>query len=211
MKGSGIKRGALIVFEGCDKAGKTTQCRKLVDKLRELGVTAQFMQFPDRSTATGKIINNYLTNKEELPDQAVHLLFSANRWESQSKMRELLQEGVTLIVDRYSYSGVAYSAAKQNMNFEWCYKPEIGLPKPDLVFLLHVPMNFTHNRSGFGEERYEKMEFQQIVLNNYMKMTDDTWKLIDTSRNIEEVHEELLHQTRKTIEKACRTELQSLT
>lgn len=46
MKGSGIKRGALIVFEGCDKAGKTTQCRKLVDKLRELGVTAQFMQFP---------------------------------------------------------------------------------------------------------------------------------------------------------------------
>lgn len=46
MSGGKIRRGALIVFEGCDKVGKTTQCRKLVDKLLELGVAARFMQFP---------------------------------------------------------------------------------------------------------------------------------------------------------------------
>ena len=46
MNGLGIKRGALIVFEGCDRAGKTTQCKKLVEKLNELGIKSQFMQFP---------------------------------------------------------------------------------------------------------------------------------------------------------------------
>lgn len=37
----------------------------------------------DRSTATGKIIDDYLSKKKDLPDQAVHLLFTANRWENE--------------------------------------------------------------------------------------------------------------------------------
>merc|ERR1719335_842885 len=55
------------------------------------------------------MIDEYLRNARELDDHAVHLLFAANRWEAQAKMRRQLQEGVSLVVDRYSYSGVCFS------------------------------------------------------------------------------------------------------
>lgn len=70
------------------------------------------MNFPDRSTDCGKLINSYLTNKDNFTDEGIHLLFTLNRWEARKQMEQLLQDGTTLIVDRYSYSGVAFSSAK---------------------------------------------------------------------------------------------------
>lgn len=93
------------------------------------------------------------------------------------KIKQLLYEGTTLVIDRYSFSGVAYSTAKPNLNFEWCCKPEEGLPKPDVVFLLNVSEKVLLSRAGFGDERYEKSEFQQTALKNLLKLKDDTWKV----------------------------------
>ena len=45
-------------------------------------------------------------------NEAVHLLFSMNRWEMNSKLNELLSGGTNVVCDRYAYSGVACSAAK---------------------------------------------------------------------------------------------------
>lgn len=70
------KRGALIVIEGLDRSGKSTQVDRLVQHLQ-----ARHVKFPERSTAIGSMINEYLTRKSEINDHAVHLLFSANRWE----------------------------------------------------------------------------------------------------------------------------------
>lgn len=109
-----IKRGALIVVEGLDRSGKSTQCKKLVQSLENLNVKAKLLSFPDRSTQTGKVIDAYLKNECKLDDHAIHLLFSANRWENVDKMKSLLNDGVTLIVDRYSYSGIAFSAIKKS-------------------------------------------------------------------------------------------------
>jgi len=75
-----VKRGALIVFEGCDRSGKTTQVQRLVERLNSQGKASRMMRFPDRTTGIGKVINSYLTCSEELDDRAIHLLFSANRW-----------------------------------------------------------------------------------------------------------------------------------
>ena len=70
------------MFEGCDRSGKTTVCKKLVEyfnlKQKE---TAIFMRFPDRSTEVGIAINSYLKGQRNLDDHVIHLLFSANRWE----------------------------------------------------------------------------------------------------------------------------------
>ena len=88
------------------------------------------MRFPDRTTEIGKAINGYLQNTSELDDHVIHLLFTANRWEKVSELKAALERGQHVIVDRYSFSGIAFSSAKDGMSLEWCRQPERGLPKP---------------------------------------------------------------------------------
>uniref|UniRef100_A0A0E0ANB1 dTMP kinase n=1 Tax=Oryza glumipatula TaxID=40148 RepID=A0A0E0ANB1_9ORYZ len=130
-------RGALIVLEGLDRSGKSSQCARLLSFLQGKGCQAEGWRFPDRGTSVGQMISAYLANESELDDRTIHLLFSANRWEKRALMERKLLGGTTLIVDRYSYSGVAFSAAK-GLDIEWCKAPENGLIAPDLVVYLDV-------------------------------------------------------------------------
>lgn len=107
-----LRRGALIVFEGCDRVGKTTQIQKLADSLCSDHPVKVF-KFPDRSTVIGKLIDEFLQKKKSLDDHVVHLLFSANRWECIEEIKKQVEAGTTVLVDRYVYSGVAYSSAKE--------------------------------------------------------------------------------------------------
>lgn len=94
-------RGNLILIEGLDRSGKSTQVLKLHTKIPN----SKILKFPDRSTNIGKIINEYLTNENfTLPDQSIHLLFSANRWELYHQMLQDLNNGIAIIIDRYIYT-----------------------------------------------------------------------------------------------------------
>uniref|UniRef100_A0A182M4R4 Thymidylate kinase n=1 Tax=Anopheles culicifacies TaxID=139723 RepID=A0A182M4R4_9DIPT len=194
------KRGAFIVLEGCDRTGKTTQCKTLVTKLEQANVQARYMNFPDRSTQCGQLINGYLTRKDDFTDEGIHLLFTLNRWERMKEMEKLLKSGVNLIVDRYSYSGVAFSSAK-GLDMEWCKAPESGLLKPDLVILLTLSMDALAKRIGFGDERYEVPTFQRKVVERYkMLMDDQYWKAIDADRPFDHITEILYDEVVRTIE-----------
>ena len=74
------------------------------------------------------MINSYLQGKAHQDDHAIHLLFSANRWEDIQGLLDEVVQGTTLVVDRYSFSGAVYSAAKENpdLSLEWAWSPEIG-------------------------------------------------------------------------------------
>lgn len=195
MNNVGLKRGAFIVVEGVDRSGKTTQCKQLVNSLQKQGIKAKFMNFPDRSTHIGGVISQYLQDQNfHLNDKTIHLLFSANRWELSDKIKEQINQGYTLIVDRYSYSGVAYSVAKKGMDVEWCMQPEVGLPKPDLVLLLTLSENEMLNRGDFGKERYENTTVQKSVKETFMKFAqkEDNWKVFNAAGTIDEVQSKLL-------------------
>lgn len=133
-------RGNLILIEGLDRSGKSTQVQHLSNSLPN----SKVLKFPDRSTSIGKIIDDYLQNKIELPDQSIHLLFCANRWELHKSIIQDLEKGVNIILDRYIYSGISYSLAKLTLNnvtnemssLEWLYYPDTGLPKPDVTIFL---------------------------------------------------------------------------
>jgi dTMP kinase len=135
------------------------------------------------------MIDAYLKNACELDDRAVHLLFSANRWEAASQLKKKLASGVTLVVDRYAFSGVCYTAAKEGQTLGWCKQPDVGLPKPDVVFFLDIPMDEAAKRGDYGAERYEKQEFQTKVRSNFLRVADDDWKILDATKPIEELHE----------------------
>lgn len=63
------------------------------------------------------------------------------------------------------------------MDVNWCWQMEIGLPKPDLVLFLQMPVNNAAARNNYGEERYENKAFQEKVLSNFQKMKDSSWKV----------------------------------
>lgn len=79
--GNSESRGALIVLEGLDRSGKTSQSSRLLSYLEGVGHSAELWRFPDRSTSVGQMIAGYLSNKSQLDDRTIHLLFIANRWE----------------------------------------------------------------------------------------------------------------------------------
>eukprot|EP00055_Hartaetosiga_balthica_P012164 m.58258 g.58258 ORF g.58258 m.58258 type:complete len:216 (+) comp7856_c0_seq1:27-674(+) len=186
-------RGLLIVFEGIDRCGKSTQVSRLVDSLNKMREgSCKRMQFPDRSTAIGGMINQYLKKEIELDDHSVHLLFSANRWELVNEMKKELQNGTTLIIDRYAFSGVAFTSAK-GMDMDWCKSPDAGLPHPDLFFHFVLNEKEAESRGGFGDERYEVSDFQKKVKAKYSELYESMTKkpiVLDVSgQSIEEVEE----------------------
>ncbi|XP_048200308.1 thymidylate kinase isoform X2 [Perognathus longimembris pacificus] len=164
------RRGALIVLEGVDRAGKSTQGRKLVSALCAAGHRAELLRFPERSTEIGKLLSSYLEKKNELEDHSVHLLFSANRWEQVPLMKEKLSQGVTLVVDRYAFSGVAFTSAKE------------------------LQLVDAAARGEFGQERYENGASQERALQCFHQLMRDTtlnWKVVDASKSIEDIHQEI--------------------
>ena len=110
-----------------------------------------------------------------------------------------LAAGFTIVCDRYAFSGVAFSAVKPSLSFEWCTFPDVGLPEPDLVIFLDVSPAIARSRGGYGEERYEKEEMQQCVrdifkrIENEAKQSKDMhgmdWVTIDADGTLADVEQ----------------------
>ncbi|KAG0031172.1 hypothetical protein BGZ81_001665 [Podila clonocystis] len=196
-----MARGRFILLEGCDRAGKSTQCAMLVAALKEKGHAVELCKFPERTTTIGQMINAYLTNAKELDDRAIHLLFSANRWEAMQAMKSKLREGVHLVVDRYAYSGVAFSAAK-GLDLTWCKNPDRGLVRPDLTLFLDLPTSEAEKRGGFGEERYEKRELQEKVRRVFHELKGKEWVMVDARNSVQAMHEAILKTALDKIQEA---------
>ncbi|RDW93114.1 bifunctional thymidylate/uridylate kinase [Aspergillus mulundensis] len=190
-------RGALIVVEGLDRAGKSSQCEFLHKSLQESGRSAKYIRFPDRTTAIGKLIDSYLRGQSQLDDHSIHLLFSANRWEIAQSIESDIAGGTNVIIDRYSYSGAVYSAAKGNpsLNLGWAWEPEIGLPKPDLCIFLSISSEEAAKRGGFGGERYENEAMQSRVRELFSSVfgmqRNTNIQTIDAGKSFEEVSQDI--------------------
>lgn len=153
------------------------------------------------------MIDSYLRGRADQSDQAIHLLFSANRWEAVQGILNDLASGTTVVIDRYSFSGAVYSAAKENplLSLEWAWNPEIGLPQPDLVLFLDISSENAARRGGYGEERYEKEAMQQKVRTLFKQLfgvlakTTLNVQIIDAGGSLDEV-ENLIWKVYKQLE-----------
>jgi dTMP kinase len=61
-------------------------------------------------------------------------------------LNETLAKGVTVVMDRYAFSGVAFSSAKQGMDLQWCMQPDAGLPAPDILLHLELGASEVYTR-----------------------------------------------------------------
>ncbi|PXF48901.1 Thymidylate kinase [Gracilariopsis chorda] len=200
-------RGALIVFEGTDRSGKSTQTRNFTNALQAAGIAVAEhspWSFPHRTSPVGQVINAYLTNKTHLHERALHLLFSANRWEKASQIRQALRRGETVVLDRYAYSGIAYSVAK-GLPLTWCKCADEGLPAPDVVVFLHLSPEAAAKRADYGSERYENKHMQTAVAKVFEQLRTEQWLVVDADADEATVLNRILDSAMPTVAKARST------
>ena len=150
----------LVVLEGLDGAGKSTQVKKLRTYLESLFGSLEYIHFPRYDAPVyGDLISRFLRgdfgSNEQVHPQLVALLFAEDRHGAAPEMKARLNNGGHVLLDRYVYSNIAYQCAKladpeeaRNLR-EWIFNTEYGafdLPRPDLNIFLDVPIGFVESK-----------------------------------------------------------------
>lgn len=157
----------LVVLEGLDGAGKSTQVKMLRQYLESVCGALEYIHFPRYDAPVyGDIISRFLRGdfgtNEQVHPQLVALIFAEDRHGAAPGIRKTLAAGGTVLLDRYVYSNIAYQCAKLKDSEEaadlreWIFNTEYGdfdLPRPDLNIFLDVPIGFVEaklkgNRGG---------------------------------------------------------------
>ncbi len=142
----------LIVFEGTDFSGKSTQINLLLKRFDEKGISYRVLDFPNYSTPTGQIVRRYLDNEfgsaNNVPAKIASIFFAEDRFASKPIIEKSLNEVDVTILDRYVESNMGHQGGKirnpeeRKAFFEWLNELEYGnfkLPKPDAVIFLYMP------------------------------------------------------------------------
>ena len=187
------KRGFFICVEGLDGCGKTTQTRRLVERLRQKGYDAIYTTEPTNGDI-GKFIRKHcLYGRKRLPSVVEALLFAADRFEHIERIvAPGLDKGCLVISDRYVYSSLAYQGAA-GLNLSWIEKINEHVISPELAIFIDVEPETAVQRLKVDRSVMENLETQQKVREVYLKFVEkDELVKIDGNQTRQEVAEDIL-------------------
>ncbi len=202
----------LFVIEGVDGAGKSTQIRMLSDFFTSQGYGCEYLHFPRTSAPYfGELIARFLRGEfgslNEVNPYLVAMLYAGDRKDAAGEINNWLNKGKVVLLDRYTYSNIAYQCAKleggeaRNELMRWILALEFdhfAIPKPDLNIFLDVPFSFTEKKlsdartgndrnylNGNRDIHEENLAFQKTVRDIYFNVarTDNRLALVDCSSN----------------------------
>jgi dTMP kinase len=185
-------RGWFIVFEGIDGSGKSTQIELLSMKLRDQGVDHVLEREPSDGNI-GRFIRDYAEAGERyLSPETEALLFAADRFEHSKRIDNVLEQGTTVVCDRYYHSSLAYQGA-MGVTVEWLRDLQKSALMPDLIILLDVdPERSLLRVSGRSLTVFENRNYLKKVRNLYIRFAEaGEMRLIDTAQPIDEVEREV--------------------
>ena len=150
-------KGKLIVFEGTDGSGKATQSRLLCKRLGREGIPCREIDFPRYGKPSAVMVQEYLDGKlgknpSDVSAYAATLFYATDRYASyQEDWGGFYEAGGLVIADRYTTSNAVHQASKltgaeRQEYLAWLFDLEygrLGLPKPDLVLYLDMPIEIT--------------------------------------------------------------------
>ena len=149
--------GKLIVIEGTDGSGKSTQFKLLTQRLTADGKQFKRLVFPQYQEESSALIRMYLggefgSKPSDVNAYAASSFYAVDRYASYKKVwGQWYENGGLVVSDRYTTSNAVHQASKEEGGnqakfLKWLYEFEyakLGLPRPDLVIYLDVPTDFT--------------------------------------------------------------------
>lgn len=204
----------IVVIEGLDGSGKSTQLNLFQNYLKSKQIIYQYIHFPRTDAPIfGDLVSRFLRGDlgkiNEVNPYLVALIYAGDRNNAAPIVNEWLNTGQLVIFDRYVYSNIAYQCAKIEdiekreelknwiLNLEYNY---YNIPQPDLNLFLDVPFKFTQQRLTENREGAERhylqgqvdiheadLNFQDRVRNIYLNLanSETTLKLINCCENNE--------------------------
>ena len=211
--------GKLIVLEGTDGSGKSTQFRLMAERLTQQNREFRRLVFPRYSQESSALIRMYLggefgTKPSDVNAYAASAFYAVDRYASYKQdWGQWYEEGGLVLSDRYTTSNAVHQASKEEGEkqaafLQWLYDFEydkLGLPKPDLVIYLDVPTDFTEKmlrgREAATQTKADIHEKDMEYLAT-CRRTGRTaagfygWKIISCvqdgqMRSIEDIHQEI--------------------
>ena len=211
--------GKLIVFEGTDGSGKSTQFELLAKRLEAEQIGFQRLRFPQYDEPSSALIRMYLggafgDDPEAVNAYAASTFYAVDRYASyQCVWKDYYQGGGFVVSDRYTTSNAVHQGSKVPEGeraefFRWLYDLEydrMGLPRPDLVVLLDMPVELSEQlmrkreqSTGTHADIHERDE-------DYLKKCRDValhaakyygWRTVSCAkdgaiRGVEDIHEEV--------------------
>lgn len=193
-----MERGLLIVFEGIDGTGKSTQCKMLAELLSERGITNVSLAEPTRGK-WGMKIRQLLTEGREgiSPEEELAWFINDRKEDVELNINPALEAGKVVLMDRYYFSTAAYQGAlgfdpqvikKNNEKFA---------PRPDRVLIFHNSPEKSLERIESSRERksaFEKRDYLMKVQNIFKSFTGKNIRFIASDAPLEKVHNQVLKE-----------------
>ncbi len=220
--------GKLIVIEGTDGSGKSTQFRLLTERLEKEGTVFQKLVFPQYSEPSSALIRMYLGGEfgdspSDVNPYAASSFYAVDRYASYKKVwGSWYEQGGLVLSDRYTTSNAVHQASKEPAQtrgdfLKWLYEFEyekLGLPRPDLVLYLDVPTDFTEQMMRRRESDTHTHADIHEKDHAYLATCRETgraaaayygWTVINCvrdgqMRSIEDIHEEIYRRIAACLE-----------
>ena len=222
--------GKLIVIEGTDGSGKSTQFRLLSEHLEKDAVTFKHLVFPRYSEPSSALIRMYLggefgTKPSDVNAYAASAFYAVDRYASyKMDWGQWYEDGGVVLSDRYTTSNAVHQTSKEPEDkqadyLQWLYDFEykkLGLPRPDLTIYLDVPTDFTEKMlRGREQATNTKADIHEKDM-AYLATCRQTgkkaaayygWQVIQcvrdgAMRSMEDIHSEIYALVKKCLEEA---------
>jgi dTMP kinase len=178
----------LIAFEGLDQSGKETQARLLAASIAAAGRRVMTVSFPDYETPIGTELHRALHGQRDYAPDVIQMLMIANRYEWKPAIARALDQGTTVLADRYLASSVAYGEA-QGLDPDWLFEAQKYLPPPALTVMIDIAPSTAVARKRTNRDRFEEdLAMLGRVRASYRRQAAQAgWIAIDGERPVEAV------------------------
>ncbi len=196
-----MKRGSFIVLYGINNLGKTTQAKKLVERLNAEGKKALYLKYPIYDLEpSGPMLNAYLRegNPYSLSAREAQLLYAMNRTQYEATLQSLLDSGTHVVAEDYTGTGICWGIGA-GVDAVFMEQINSHLLREDLAFL------FTGNRFTEATERSHKHETNDLLIAKVEEVhttrgKEKQWIPINANNSIETIHAELWQHVHEYIQ-----------